>query len=61
MNRHKPAIVLATFGTTMKEAKDDVGKIKLIMENLAIRDHYIHCDAALSRCIWSIYGAASII
>ena len=47
-NRHKPAIILATFGTTMKEAKDDVAKIKAILKNLAIQDHYIHCDAALS-------------
>jgi len=48
MNRHKPAIVLTTFGTTMKEAKDDVSKIKDILKSLAIQDHYIHCDAALS-------------
>lgn len=52
LNRHKPAIVLGTFGTTMKEAKDDVAKIKSILNNLAIRDHYIHCDAALS----GVYG-----
>ena len=48
MNRHKPVIVLATFGTTMKEAKDDIAKIKGILSNLAIQDHYIHCDAALA-------------
>lgn len=53
MNRHKPAIVLTTFGTTMKEAKDDVSKIKEILKGLAIQDHYIHCDAALS----GSYGA----
>lgn len=53
MNRHKPAIVLTTFGTTMKEAKDDVSKIKGILRKLAIQDHYIHCDAALS----GTYGA----
>ena len=53
MNRHKPVIVLATFGTTMKEAKDDVSKIKSIVKNLAIQDHYIHCDAALA----GSYGA----
>lgn len=48
MNRHKPAIVLTTFGTTMKEAKDDVSKIRDILKGLAIQDSYIHCDAALS-------------
>lgn len=52
-NRHKPAIILTTFGTTMKEAKDDVSKIKGILRQLAIHDHYIHCDAALS----GSYGA----
>ena len=52
-NRHKPAIILATFGTTMMEAKDDVSKIKRILKKLAIQDHYIHCDAALS----GSYGA----
>lgn len=48
LNRHKPAIVLTNFGTTMKEAKDDVARIKGILKKLAIQDHYIHCDAALS-------------
>ncbi|MBY0244158.1 MAG: histidine decarboxylase [Sphingobacteriaceae bacterium] len=48
MNRHKPAIVLTTFGTTMTEAKDDVSKIKSILKKLAIQDNYIHCDAALA-------------
>lgn len=52
-NRHKPAIILTTFGTTMKEAKDDVSKVKIILKKLAIQDHYIHCDAALS----GTYGA----
>lgn len=47
-NRHKPAIILTTFGTTMTEAKDDVSKVKKILKRLAIQDHYIHCDAALS-------------
>lgn len=48
MNRHRPAIILANFGTTMKEAKDDVSKIKSILKKLAIHNHYIHCDGALS-------------
>ncbi|MBD0832785.1 histidine decarboxylase [Aestuariibaculum sediminum] len=52
-NRHLPAIILSNFGTTMKEAKDDVSKIKSILKKLAIQDHYIHCDAALS----GAYGA----
>jgi histidine decarboxylase len=53
LNRHKPAIILTTFGTTMKEAKDDVSKVKTILKKMAIHDHYIHCDGALS----GTYGA----
>jgi len=52
-NRHKPAIILTTYGTTMTEAKDDVSRIKGILKRLAIHDHYIHCDAALA----GSYGA----
>lgn len=47
-NRHKPAIILSNFGTTMTEAKDDISKIKGILRKLAIQDYYIHCDGALS-------------
>jgi histidine decarboxylase len=53
INRDKPAIVLANYGTTMKEAKDDVSRIKSILKSLAIQDSYIHCDAALA----GSYGA----
>lgn len=53
MNRHRPAIILATYGTTMSEAKDDAAKIKSILKKLAIQDHYIHCDGALA----GSYGA----
>ena len=52
-NRHKPAIILNNFGTTMQEAKDDLSKIKSILRKLAIHDHYIHCDGALA----GAYGA----
>lgn len=48
INRHRPAIVLATFGTTMTEAKDNVGQLKSILQNMALYNHYIHCDAALA-------------
>lgn len=48
MHREQPAIILANIGTTMTEAKDDLGKIKTIFHQLAMRNHYIHCDAALA-------------
>ncbi|WP_212004231.1 histidine decarboxylase [Chitinophaga sp. HK235] len=48
MNRHMPVIMLANIGTTMTEARDDIGRIKGILKDLAIRHHYIHADGALS-------------
>lgn len=50
-NRHMPPIIFANIGTTMREAKDDLVKIKAIMEDLAIEDYYIHADGALSGMI----------
>ncbi|HKE64161.1 MAG TPA: histidine decarboxylase [Micromonosporaceae bacterium] len=44
----KPAIVLATAGTTMTEAVDNVARITEILRDLAVADRYIHVDAALS-------------
>lgn len=48
MNRHMPVIILANIGTTMTEARDDVSKIKAILKDLAVKQHYIHADGALS-------------
>lgn len=48
MNRDKPVIILANIGTTMTEAKDDLNRIKQTLASLAVKNHYIHCDAALS-------------
>jgi histidine decarboxylase len=47
INRDKPAIIFANIGTTMTEAKDDLLKIKAILDQLVICDRYIHSDAAL--------------
>ncbi|MBL4677471.1 MAG: histidine decarboxylase, partial [Mucilaginibacter sp.] len=54
MHRDQPVIMLANIGTTMTEAKDDLSKIKDIFKDLAIKNHYIHCDAALA----GVYSAA---
>lgn len=48
MNRHMPVIILANIGTTMTEARDDVKRIKSILKDLAVKQHYIHADGALS-------------
>ena len=46
--RHHPAIIAASIGTTMHEAVDDIRRISAILDDLAIRDRFIHADAALS-------------
>ena len=45
--RSAPPIILANIGTTMKEGFDDINKIKEVLKQLAIPEHYIHVDAAL--------------
>ncbi|MGB0774495.1 MAG: histidine decarboxylase [Akkermansiaceae bacterium] len=47
INRHLPPIVFANIGTTMTGAIDDLTKIHTILDELAIRDHYVHADAAM--------------
>jgi histidine decarboxylase len=48
IRRDVPPIIFANIGTTMKEARDDIDRIRAILDELAIKDRYIHCDAALS-------------
>ncbi|HTX59156.1 MAG TPA: histidine decarboxylase [Verrucomicrobiae bacterium] len=47
IHRDVPPIVFANIGTTMTEARDDVGKIVEIANSLALRERYVHADAAL--------------
>ena len=51
VHRDRPAIILATIGTTMRGAVDNIPKIRNIIDELGIREHYIHADAALSGMI----------
>ncbi|MCH7742925.1 MAG: histidine decarboxylase [Proteobacteria bacterium] len=51
IHRDVPAIIFANIGTTMTEAKDDIKKIQSILDDYAIVNRYIHCDAALSGAI----------
>jgi histidine decarboxylase len=48
LRRDRPAIVVATIGTTMSEAVDDVRRITAILDDLAIRERFVHADAALA-------------
>jgi histidine decarboxylase len=47
IHRDVPPIIFANIGTTMTEARDDVGRIVEIMNSMAIRERYVHADAAL--------------
>jgi len=47
IRRDAPPIIFANIGTTMKEARDDINRIRSILDELAIENRYIHCDAAL--------------
>jgi histidine decarboxylase len=48
IHRDVPPIIFANIGTTMTEAADDVIRIRTLLQELAIPESYIHCDAALS-------------
>ncbi len=47
IHRQVPPIIMANIGTTMKEAIDDITRIRALLRELAIPQSYIHCDAAL--------------
>ncbi|UVO30693.1 histidine decarboxylase [Bradyrhizobium arachidis] len=46
-SRHRPAIVVANIGTTMKEGRDDIEKIRRALHSVGVEEVYIHSDAAL--------------
>ncbi|MBQ1052178.1 histidine decarboxylase [Micromonospora sp. C51] len=48
LHRRRPIIVVATIGTTMTEAVDDVAYIQDLLADVGVRDRHIHSDAALS-------------
>lgn len=47
-HKDKPPIIFANIGTTMKQAVDDLDKIKAILGYFSIEDFYIHADAAFA-------------
>ena len=51
VNRDVPAVIMANVGTTMRGAVDDIPRIKDILRDQAVTNHYIHADAALSGMI----------
>ena len=51
VHRDRPAVIIATIGTTMHGAIDNIKRIKGILRDLNVVDSYIHADAALSGMI----------
>jgi histidine decarboxylase len=47
-DRQRAAIVLATIGTTMTEAIDDVAAIRRALADIPVPRAYVHADAALA-------------
>jgi histidine decarboxylase len=44
----RPAVVVATIGTTMTEAVDDVRGIRAVLDAHGVHRRFVHADAALS-------------
>ncbi len=47
-NAGNPAIIIATIGTTMTEARDDIHRIRQALQSAGVQNNFIHCDAALA-------------
>jgi histidine decarboxylase len=47
-HRHRPLIAVASIGTTMTEAVDDIGDIRAVLADCAVTRAWVHADAALS-------------
>lgn len=48
IHRDVPPILFLNVGSTMKEAVDDVSKVRAILKELAVPEAYLHADAALA-------------
>jgi histidine decarboxylase len=51
IHRQIPPIIMANIGTTMKEATDNIPRIRAMLKEMAIPRSYVHCDAALGGMI----------
>jgi len=47
-HRHRRPVIVATAGTTMTEAVDDVHRIVAVCDEVGVHDRFIYVDAALS-------------
>jgi len=60
-NRHRPAVISLTLGTTVTGALDDLSRIVALLRSHRIERSYLHVDAALSGMVLPfIDGAPSL-
>lgn len=59
LRRDRPAVVVASVGTTMSEAVDDVGHITAVLDELGVERRFIHADAALAGLPLALLGQAT--
>lgn len=59
VRRSRSAIVVATVGTTLTEAVDDVTRIRSALRDAGVRNTYVHADAALSGIPLAVRGRAT--
>ena len=55
-HRDRPAIVVATAGTTMCEAVDDTARIQQILDDCGVTQRFVHVDAALAGTALALDG-----
>ncbi len=60
IHRAVPPIIFANIGTTMKQGVDDVGRIREILDSMAVPRSYLHCDAALGGMVLPFLDDAPI-
>ena len=58
LHQDTPALIFVNIGTTMKGAVNNLSITQKTLKDLAISEHYIHCDTALSGTIQPFIDSA---
>ncbi|MDG4810507.1 histidine decarboxylase [Micromonospora sp. WMMD1120] len=58
--RHRPAIVVATAGTTMTEAVDDPARVDAVLREAGVDRRHVHVDAALAGIPLALDGVLTL-
>ncbi|MGC4745952.1 histidine decarboxylase [Micromonospora sp. DT201] len=58
--RHRPAVVVATAGTTMTEAVDDPDRVDAVLREAGVDRRHVHVDAALAGIPLALDGVLTL-